>query len=103
MRYSMKIKNIIVPVFITLILSCYMEPESSGGAVSIRLQSDVMRAAPEGYDGELKLRFFSDGDLDSLVDILRRRCISNSSRLSGDLPLPFGGRNKQYSYSPFYL
>ncbi len=45
-----------------------MEPESSGGSVSIRLQSDIMRDAPAGYDGELKLRFFADGVLDSLVE-----------------------------------
>ncbi len=90
MRYSMKIKNIIVPVFITLILSCYMEPESSGGAVSIRLQSDVMRAAPEGYDGELKLRFFSDGDLDSLVEYSGGGASPTVVGYLGTFPSPLG-------------
>ncbi len=63
------IKKMIIMLLIGLSFSCYLEnKDDPDGNVTIKLYSDLMRAAPAGYDGELKVRFYNDGELDSILD-----------------------------------
>ena len=86
----MNIKNIIIiPVLTVFLFSCYQAPESSSGSVAVKLDSSVMRDAPAGFDGELRLAVFNAGDLDSLIDISGEPEIS----YLGDFPTPLLANN----------
>ncbi len=83
----------ILLIFIILI-SCYQQPESAdSGSVSIRLQSDIMRDAPAGYDGELVLAVFKAGDLDSLIGYSGGSIASTEISYLGDFPTPLLANN----------
>ena len=80
----MKQRIFIIFIFTALILSCYQGPESSTGSISVKLDSSIMKDAPAGFDGELRLAVFDGGDLDSLIDISGEPEIS----YLGDFPTP---------------
>ena len=62
----MKKYFIILIIFTLFTISCYQEPESLTGSISVNL-STVSKDAPAGYDGELRLAVFPEG-LDSLIE-----------------------------------
>ena len=85
----MKKNIIVILIFTALTFSCYQTPESSSGSVSVNLDTSVMKDAPAGFDGELRLAVFDGGDLDSLIDISGEPEIS----YLGDFPTPLLANN----------
>ena len=85
------IRNSIILLFTIFLFSCYQAPESSSGSVSIKLNSSVMRDAPAGFDGELRLAVLDDGDLDSLINITTG--INPEISYLGDFPNPLLANN----------
>ena len=60
------IKKILsILIIITIFISCYLaNSEKSSGTVSVKITSDIMKNPDPGYDYEVKIRFFPDGEME---------------------------------------
>ena len=83
----MKRFHIIILIFSVFVLSCYQSPDtSSTGSVSLNL-SAVTKSVPSGYDGELRLAVYLDGELDSYIS---KQSVTGAPEISylAELPSP---------------
>ena len=63
-------KKIIIILLISAALSsCYIKPETGYGKAAVNIQTDIMKTPPPGYEAELVLRLFNEGDFSVNQDV----------------------------------
>ena len=57
-------KILLILLIITISISCYLvNTEKNSGTVSVKITSDIMKNPDPGYDYEVKIRFFPEGEM----------------------------------------